>query len=116
MIFMVDFQIKSRDLAARIGRLKTNHGTIETPNIFPVINPNQQLIKPSEMEKIGAETVITNSYILWKNHQEEVLAKGIHNFLDYNGPIMTDSGAFQLMEYGDVEVSNSEIIDFQKIF
>ena len=111
---MVDFEIKARDLGARIGLLKTPHGVIETPTILPVINPNQQLIKPSEMEKFGAQAIITNSYILWKNYQEEVLAQGVHNFLQYSKPIMTDSGAFQLMEYGDIDVTNEQIIDFQK--
>ena len=111
---MAEFEIKSRDLAARIGLLKTPHGVIETPTILPVINPNQQLIKASEMEKFGAQAIITNSYILWKNHQEEVLAQGVHNFLQYSKPIMTDSGAFQLMQYGDIDVNNEQIIDFQK--
>lgn len=109
-----DFELKARDLAGRIGKLKTAHGIIETPTIMPVINPGRITIKPYEMKKIGADAVITNSYLLWKNHQEEVLEQGIHNFLDFDGAIMTDSGAFQLMEYGDIEVSNAEIIDFQK--
>jgi len=111
---MTDFEIKARDLGARIGLLKTPHGIIETPTILPVINPNQQLIKPDEMEKFGAQAIITNSYILWKNHQEEVIARGVHNFFNYSKPIMTDSGAFQLMEYGDIDVTNEQIIDFQK--
>ena len=111
---MVEFEIKARDLGGRIGLMKTPHGEIETPTIFPVINPNQQIIKAGEMEKFGAQGVITNSYLLWKNHQEQVLAQGVHNFLQYSGPVMTDSGAFQLMEYGDIDVSNEQIIDFQK--
>lgn len=111
---MTTFEIKHKDLAGRIGKLRTSHGFIETPNIFPVINPNKMIVKPKDMEKFGAEAVITNAYILWKNFTEEVMAKGVHDFLGFNGPIMTDSGAFQLMEYGDVEVSNAEIIDFQK--
>ena len=111
---MVDFEIKARDLGARIGLLKTPHGLIETPTILPVINPNQQLIKPSEMGKFGAQAIITNSYILWKNYQEEAIAQGVHNLLNYSKPIMTDSGAFQLMEYGDIDVTNEQIIDFQK--
>ncbi|MEM0372292.1 MAG: tRNA guanosine(15) transglycosylase TgtA [archaeon] len=109
-----DFEIKDRDLAARIGRLRTSHGFMETPTILPVINPGKMTVKPSDMKKFGAEGIITNSYILWKNHQEEVLERGVHEFLGYRGPVMTDSGAFQLMEYGDLEVTNEEIIDFQK--
>ena len=68
-----DFEIKDRDLAGRIGRLKTGHGTIETPTIFPVVNPNKLLIAPKELSKYGAEALITNSYILWKDYRQEAI-------------------------------------------
>src|SRR3989338_675940 len=97
-----EFELKDRDLAARICRLKTKHGEIETPTILPVINPNRVLISPREMQKIGAQGVITNAYILWKDFYQDALDRGIHNLLDFQGPVMTDSGAFQLMEYGDI--------------
>ena len=58
------FEIINKDAAGRIGRLHTNHGVIETPTIMPVINPNIQVIKPSEMHSFGAEILITNSYII----------------------------------------------------
>jgi 7-cyano-7-deazaguanine tRNA-ribosyltransferase len=109
-----DFEIRDRDLAGRIGRLKTGHGTIETPTILPVINPNKLVIAPKELPKYGAEGLITNSYILWKDYQQEAIDQGVHNFLDFDRPIMTDSGAFQLMQYGDIDVSNKDIIKFQE--
>ena len=93
-----NFEIIDRDLAGRIGRLKTGHGTIETPTILPVINPNRLVIAPNELKNYGAEALITNSYILWKDYRQEAIDGGVHNFLDYNGPVMTDSGAFQLMQ------------------
>ena len=108
------FELLDRDLAGRIGRLKTAHGEIETPAILPVINPNRHLIEPSEMKKFGAQAIITNSYILWKDYQERVLAEGVHGLMGFQGPIMTDSGAFQLMEYGDIDVTNEQIIKFQE--
>jgi len=108
------FEIIDRDLAGRIGRLKTGHGTIETPTILPVINPNKLVIAPNELKKYGAEALITNSYILWKDYRQEAIDSGVHNFLDYNEPVMTDSGAFQLMQYGDIDVSNKDIIKFQE--
>ncbi|MFH0986499.1 MAG: tRNA guanosine(15) transglycosylase TgtA [Candidatus Micrarchaeota archaeon] len=111
---MVDFEIRAHSLAGRIGRLRTNHGKIETPTILPVINPNSSIIAPFDLKKYGAQALITNSYILWKDFREEAAAKGVHNLLEFDGPIMTDSGAFQLMEYGDIDVSNEEIIEFQK--
>jgi len=108
------FEIKSHDLAARITKLKTNHGTITTPTILPVINPKAQVIPASEMKEFGVEAVITNAYILWKDLREEALDKGVHDLIGFNGPVMTDSGAYQLMEYGEISVSNREVIDFQK--
>ena len=59
------FEIKSRDAAGRIGIFRTKHGTVTTPNLMPVINPNKMLITPKEMKKLfGTEMVITNSYII----------------------------------------------------
>jgi 7-cyano-7-deazaguanine tRNA-ribosyltransferase len=110
----MSFEIKDRDLAARIGRLQTAHGVLETPTIFPVINPNKLVIEPAQMNKYGAQGIITNAYILWKDWSQEVIDKGVHAFLNYDGPIMSDSGAFQLMEYGDISVTNKEIIQFQE--
>ncbi|MEM3635433.1 MAG: tRNA guanosine(15) transglycosylase TgtA [archaeon] len=110
----MDFEIKHKDLAARIGILETNHGKIETPTLLPVVNPNLQIIPLQELKKFGTQIFITNSYILLKNFRDEVLSKGIHGFLGWDGPIMTDSGAYQLMEYGELDVSNKDILDFQE--
>jgi 7-cyano-7-deazaguanine tRNA-ribosyltransferase len=53
------FEIKSRDAAARICNFSTKHGTIQTPNLFPVINPNKLIISPNDMKKLfGVEMVI----------------------------------------------------------
>ncbi|NLI62576.1 MAG: tRNA guanosine(15) transglycosylase TgtA [Methanosarcinaceae archaeon] len=109
------FEIIEKDGAGRIGRLKTAHGIVETPTVMPVINPNINLIKPSEMREFGAEMLITNSYIIYSHEdlREKALSLGVHGLLDFDGPVMTDSGSFQLSVYGDIRVSNSEIIDFQ---
>ncbi|WP_406655674.1 tRNA guanosine(15) transglycosylase TgtA [Methanolobus sp. ZRKC2] len=110
------FDIIHKDAAGRIGRLATSHGVVETPTVMPVINPNLQTIKPSEMKDFGAEILITNSYIIFRKDElrEKALKDGLHALLDYDGPIMTDSGSFQLSVYGEVEVTNEMIIDFQK--
>lgn len=109
------FEILDKDLAGRIGRLKTNHGIIETPTLMPVINPKNQIIPPKEMNKYGAESIITNSYIIYSDPKlkNEILNKGLHSYFEYNNPIMTDSGSYQLSIYGNVNVSNEEIIKFQ---
>ena len=109
------FEILHKDLAGRIGRLNTPHGNIETPCLMPVVNPHIPLISPAELREMGADMIITNSYII---HQDEklkhqALERGLHDLLGFAGPIMTDSGAFQLSVYGDIEVSSLEILNFQ---
>jgi len=111
------FEIKKRDAAARICRFTTNHGTITTPNLLPVINPNKMIISPKEMKKLfGTEIVITNSYIIQKSEKlrQKALTDGVHKLIDFDGPIMTDSGTFQSYVYGDVTVDPLEIVKFQK--
>jgi len=111
------FEIKDRDAAGRICRFTTKHGTVKTPNLMPVINPNKMVITPSEMKKLfGTEIVITNSYIIKKDDKlrEKALAEGLHKLIDFDGSIMTDSGTFQSYVYGDVDVEPLEIVEFQK--
>lgn len=109
------FELRDRDGLGRLGRLTTPHGTIDTPTLLPVVNPNQLLISPEEMRaRFGAQGVITNAYILRRTLRERALSEGVHRVLDFDGPIMTDSGAFQQHVYGDVEVSNDEIVAFQR--
>ena len=69
------FEILSRDGAARIGRLHTNHGVLNTPMLLPVVNPNIRTIEPREMwEEYGIEGLITNSYIIWKHQKLKEVA------------------------------------------
>ncbi|MCD6372623.1 MAG: tRNA guanosine(15) transglycosylase TgtA [Thermococcus sp.] len=110
------FEIKARDAAGRIGKLTVNGKTVETPAIMPVINPKQLTVSPKELKKMGFDMIITNSYIIYKTPElrEKALNLGIHGLLDYDGIIEVDSGSFQLMRYGEVEVTNREIIEFQE--
>jgi 7-cyano-7-deazaguanine tRNA-ribosyltransferase len=111
------FELLNRDGLARIARLTTEHGNIETPTLLPVINPNDQVITADEMRKMfGTQAVITNSYIIYKSEtlRELTMKNGVHGLLDFNGPIMTDSGTFQLYTYGKVAVKPLDIIEFQK--
>ncbi|MDD5616308.1 MAG: tRNA guanosine(15) transglycosylase TgtA [Candidatus Methanoperedens sp.] len=110
------FEITHKDICGRIGRLETHHGIIETPTIMPVVNPNIQTIKPSELRKFGAEIIITNSYIIYRKPvlRERALREGLHSLIGFDGPIMTDSGSYQLSVYGEVEVDNRQIVEFQQ--
>jgi 7-cyano-7-deazaguanine tRNA-ribosyltransferase len=113
---MAEYEIRHKDLMGRIGRLQTPHGVVETPTIMPVINPNIPSIKPEEMKRYGAEMLITNAYVIYRNAalHEEAVNHGLHSLLNCDLPIMTDSGSYQLYEYNDVEVSNREIVEFQQ--
>lgn len=114
----MSFQLRGvRDGLARIGKLTTKHGTVETPLLMPVINPKHMFdVTIDDLIETGMKMIITNSYIIWKTPdlRKTALEKGLHSLVGFDGPIMTDSGAFQLMVYGDVEVTNEEITAFQE--
>jgi 7-cyano-7-deazaguanine tRNA-ribosyltransferase len=89
---------------------------VHTPTLLPVFNPNISLLSASEVsEKTGAEMVITNAYILYKSDElaEEALEKGVHRILNFNGAVMTDSGAFQIYQYNRIKIRPDTILRFQ---
>lgn len=110
------FELKERDGLARICILETPHGRVETPALLPVINPHSQIIPAGEMfSKFRVQAVMTNAYILWQGPlRERARSEGVHKILGFEGSIMTDSGAFQSHIYGEVSVSNREIVEFQR--
>jgi 7-cyano-7-deazaguanine tRNA-ribosyltransferase len=111
----MSFEVKEKDLLARIGKLKTKSGTVETPLLFPVINPSIQPIPPRRLkDEFGFEAVITNAYILKKRYQNKPIEQGLHGFLGFDGAVMTDSGAYQILVYGNVEVTQTEIVEYQE--
>ena len=111
----MSFEIKQKDLLGRIGKLKTKSVTVETPLLCPVVNPSIQLVTPKKLEEtFGFEAIIANAYILKKRYQNKPVDEGLHKFLDYYGAIMTDSGAYQILIYGEVEVSQEEIVAYQE--
>ena len=109
-------EVLHRDGLARIARVKTRHGYIDTPAVMPVINPNIITVPLKEIEKIGFSAIITNSYIIRRTEKLRTIAqeKGIHSLLNFSGPIMTDSGTFQEYVYGGVEFGNEEMVGFQE--
>ncbi len=109
------FEIRDRDLIARIGRLKTKSGFVETPSLLPVINPVIQPVLPKNIqETFGYQALIVNAYILKKRLKGEQPKKSLHKFLDFSGPIMTDSGAYQILIYGDIDIAPKEIVEYQE--
>jgi len=112
------FEVRRYDGAGRLGELEVPRAgvTVETPALLPVVNPHVQTIPPRRLaEEFGAEILITNSYVLHGSEdlREPALARGLHDLLDFPGPIMTDSGSFQLAEYGEIDVTTEEIVQFQ---
>ncbi len=113
----LEFEILRRgDGLSRICRISTPHGKIETPTLLPVINPRKRTISAKEIKSLGFQAIITNAYIIYRDPElrKRAIDEGIHSLLEFSGPIMTDSGTFQSYVYGGVEVSNSEIVSFQR--
>lgn len=110
------FQVIDSDVMGRIGELRVPRRdvSIETPVLFPVVNPHLQLIPPHELAEY-AQGIITNAYILHESSefQDRVVEEGVHELLEFDGVVMTDSGSFQLAEYGEITVTTKEILTFQ---
>jgi len=100
----------------RLGKLSVGGRTARTPALLPVINPHLQIITPAEMRSMGVEALITNAYIFHQSEQfrSEVRERGLHDLLGFDGVIMTDSGSFQLSVYGDISITNTETLAYQR--
>ncbi|MCI2436423.1 tRNA-guanine transglycosylase, partial [Candidatus Acetothermia bacterium] len=97
--------ILSRDshTRARCGVLKIPHGEIHTPSFVAVgTQATVKAIAPDDLKKIGIQVLIANTYHLHLRPGEEVIAQlgGLHSFMGWAGPIMTDSGGFQAFSLG----------------
>jgi len=108
----LSFEVRHTDLAARIGKLHTPHGILETPAFVPVVHPVKQTISPQFLKRSGFDIVITNAYTTLRHYGDEARKRGIHNIIDYDGIVMTDSGGYQVLEYGSIEVQPSIIAQF----
>jgi len=113
------FQVKDKDLMARIGVLETKSGRLETPVFLPVVDPFEQVgtdspLSPQDLGAMGFKAIITNAYLVKKRFGGEASERGIRSVLGFSGIIMTDSGAYQHMVYGRVGVGNREIVEYQE--
>ncbi len=109
----MSFEVRYTDLAGRIGKLKTPHGNLETPAFIPVIHPIRQAITPHFLKSLGFNAVITNAYITLRHYGDEARKRGIHDIIKYDGVIMTDSGGYQVLEYGSVDVEPTVMALFE---
>ena len=97
------FSITHRDGAARRGRLELAHGAVDTPAFMPVgTYGTVKAMSPEELVGLGAQIVLGNTFHLWLRPGTEVIEKhgGLHRFMGWNGPILTDSGGFQVFSLG----------------
>ncbi len=90
---------KSTDCAARRGEVKTLHGTFQTPIFMPVgTQATVKAVTPENLKEIGAQIILGNTYHLFIRPGHELIRSfgGLHNFMNWNRPILTDSGGFQI--------------------
>ena len=109
------FEISHRDGAARRGRLELAHGTVDTPAFMPVGTYGAvKAMSPAELAEIGAQIVLGNTFHLWLRPGLDVIGKhgDLHRFMGWSGPILTDSGGFQVFSLGALRKISEEGVRF----
>ena len=112
----VTFDVIGRCGPARLGRLTLAHGTVETPAFMPVGTYGAvKTMSPEELRGIGAQIVLSNTFHLWLRPGLEVIGLhgGLHRFMGWDGPILTDSGGFQVFSLGALRKISEEGVQFQ---
>ena len=109
------FDLLTTDGAARCGTLTLAHGTVETPVFMPVgTYGTVKAMAPNELVDIGAQIVLGNTFHLWLRPGLEVIRAhgGLHRFMGWDGPILTDSGGFQVFSLGELRKISEEGVKF----
>ena len=110
------FEVLATDGAARSGRLRLNHGVVETPLFMPVGTYGAvKSVSPDELKAIGSQIVLSNTFHLWLRPGLDVIGQhgGLHRFMGWNGPILTDSGGFQVFSLGALRKVTEEGVKFR---
>jgi queuine tRNA-ribosyltransferase len=115
---MFSFKIlhKSSETKARWGEFETPHGTFNTPAFLPVgTQGTVKAMSPDRLTDLGAEIVLSNMYHLYLRPGHKVIEEmgGLHRFMGFHGPILTDSGGFQIYSLGDLRKLSDEGVKFQ---
>src|SRR4030095_16610538 len=114
-IAAMQFTLEARSGRARAGRLETAHGAIETPVFMPVgTYGTVKAIAPQELQRLGAQIVLGNTFHLWLRPGVEVIAahNGLHRFMGWQRPILTDSGGFQVWSVGALRKVREDGVTF----
>ena len=112
----MQFEILSSDGLARRGRLTFAHGSIETPVFMPVgTYGSVKAMSPADLHAVGAQIVLGNTFHLWLRPGLEVIAAhgGLHRFMAWDRPILTDSGGFQVFSLGELRKISEEGVRFR---
>jgi tRNA-guanine transglycosylase, queuosine-34-forming len=105
-----------KDTGARLGRLHTPHGTFDTPMFMPVgTQATVKTMSPRELKEIGAGVILSNTYHLWLRPGEEIVreAGGLHQFMNWDQGILTDSGGFQVFSLSKLRDITEEGVHFR---
>jgi queuine tRNA-ribosyltransferase len=114
------FTVAARDGATRAGVLRTAHGEVQTPAFMPVgTKATVKTVDPEELRALGAEIVLGNAYHLHFRPGEELIAElgGLHAFMGWEGPILTDSGGFQVFSLRDTLLeADDDGVTFRSVY
>src|SRR5439155_377971 len=117
---MSAFDVTARDGAARAGVLKTAHGDVFTPVFMPVgTKATVKSLAPDELRSVGAQIVLGNSYHLHFRPGDALIAEqgGLHRFMAWEGPILTDSGGFQVFSLRDTLLAvDDDGVTFRSVY
>jgi len=112
---MLNFELLTTDGNARRGRVTLNHGVVETPIFMPVgTYGSVKAMSPLELNEIGAEIILGNTFHLWLRPGLDVVNahEGLHRFIGWDKPILTDSGGFQVFSLGDLRKITEDGVTF----
>lgn len=110
------FELHTTDGLARRGRLVFERGVVDTPAFMPVgTYGTVKGMTPEEVDATGAQILLGNTFHLWVRPGQEIMKQhgGLHNFMNWQGPILTDSGGFQVFSLGDIRTITEEGVDFR---
>ena len=105
-----------KNTKARLGLIHTNYGTVKTPMFMPVgTQATVKTLSPEELKDINSGVILSNTYHLWLRPGEDIVAKagGLHKFMNYDGPILTDSGGFQVFSLAEKKNISEEGVIFK---
>ena len=107
---------KDKNTKARYGTIETNYGKFETPMFMPV--GTQATVKgmtPEMVKECGSAIILANTYHLWERPGEDIVSKagGLHKFMNYDGPILTDCGGFQVFSLAKPKDISEEGVVFK---